>query len=164
MTSPRQTTILAIGDPHFQVTNIPDVELFIDRLEAFAISRKPDYIVCLGDLLHTHETINTMALNKAYEFIKRMRDIAPTLVLIGNHDFIGNQQFLTENHWMNAMKEWKGVTIVDTLTHVITKRKEHLVFCPYVPVGRFREALNTSDRDWPDASIIFPHQEFFGCK
>ena len=35
------------------------------------------------------------------------------LLLVGNHDYINNQQFLTNNHWMNAMKDWNNVTIID---------------------------------------------------
>ena len=38
--------------------------------------KKPDFIVCLGDLLHNHERLNTMTLNKAYDFIHKMRNIA----------------------------------------------------------------------------------------
>lgn len=81
-----ELTIIAIGDPHFQTDNISEVCLFIDRLEKFATERHPDLIVILGDILHTHERIHTTPLNKAYEFVDRMRKIAPTVVLVGNHD------------------------------------------------------------------------------
>ena len=45
--------------------------------------------------------------------VKNMSKIAPTIVIVGNHDLINNQQFLTENHWMNAMKQWDNVTVCD---------------------------------------------------
>ena len=155
--------VIAIGDPHFRVENIIEVELFIEKIGKLAKTENPDMIIVLGDLLHTHEKIFTIALNKAYEFIKILRDIAPTYVLVGNHDYIQNSQFLTENHWMNAMKDWDNVVIVDS---VITVKKQgvKLVLLPYVPNGRFQEALNTIDDDWKDADCIFAHQEFFGCK
>ncbi len=70
-----------------------------------------------------------------------------------------NQQFLTDKHWMNAMKEWGDVTIVDKVIRV-----DNFILLPFVPPGRFEEALNTIDNDWKDASAIFCHQEFFGCK
>jgi DNA repair exonuclease SbcCD nuclease subunit len=120
---------------------------------------KPEFIVVLGDLLHTHERLHTIALNKAYEFIKSLREFAPVFVIVGNHDYIQNQQFLTQNHWMNGMKEWEGVKIVDEVVFF-----EDFVFCPYVPNGRFEEALNTSKKDWKKSRCIFAHQEFFGCK
>jgi len=78
--------ILTIGDPHIQTNNIPEIELFMDRMEKLAVDRKPDLIVILGDVLHTHERLHTLALNKAYELVDRMRNIAKTYVLVGNHD------------------------------------------------------------------------------
>ena len=296
--------IIAVGDPHFQCENIPDVELFIEKLEKLALDHNPDLIVILGDLLHTHERLHTIPLNKAYEFVDRMRQIAPTYVLVGNHDmcFAGdteimlhtgesklakniiigdilrgddntprvvlnlksgksrmfvvnqenksessytisqnhilslktiypelgivdiplekylqlpleiqdkmygfspdyaypidiqaldtidyyygwetdgnnrfllydntvvhncnNQQFLTKNHWMNAMKEWDNVKIIDEVVHVCLEGI-NIVLSPYVFPGRFQEALNTCSYDWKNADLIICHQEFFGCK
>jgi DNA repair exonuclease SbcCD nuclease subunit len=156
--------IIAIGDPHFRTDNIPEVDMFMDRVESLCREEEPTFIVILGDLLHTHERLHTIPLNKTYELVSRLRDIAPTMVLVGNHDMISNQQFLTRNHWMGAMKEWRRVEIVDTIL-----RKEvdgyRFVFCPYVSPGRFEEALNSDDGDfWKGANCIFAHQEFAGCK
>ena len=347
-------TVVAVGDPHFQTTNIPEVNMFIDRLESMCKDLKPDLIVILGDLLHTHERLHVTPYNKALEFVTKMRNITDTIVLVGNHDmcfakntpilmsdgtvkysqdinigdivmgddnnprnvlnltrgqakmydiiqlgaqhytvtenhllclkilfpteiywnvienlwtvewitsefvietknfsitdnltkeevkiiaekfletvpiigiskinisvsdflklpekiknklfgysntdeffikvlpsreteFYGwetdgnhmfllsdgtvvhncnNQQFLSTEHWMNPMKEWGGVQIVDTVYHRDIKGY-HLVFCPYVYPGRFQEALNTDQRDWKHADCIFAHQEFYGCK
>lgn len=347
-------TVVAVGDPHFQTTNIPEVNMFIDRLESMCKELKPDLIVILGDLLHTHERLHVTPYNKALEFVTKMRNITDTIVLVGNHDmcfakntpilmcdstvkysqdinigdivmgddntprkvlnltrgqgkmydiiqlgaqhytvtenhllclkilfpteiylnvienlwtvewitsefvietknfsitdnltkeevkiiaekfletvpiigiskinisvsdflklpekiknklfgysntdeffikvlpsrhteFYGwetdgnhmfllsdgtvvhncnNQQFLSTEHWMNPMKEWGGVQIVDTVYHRDIKGY-HLVFCPYVYPGRFQEALNTDQRDWKSADCIFAHQEFYGCK
>ena len=157
------TKVLFIGDPHIQVSNIPEVEIFLERLLILAKEKKPDFIVIAGDLLHTHERLHTLALNKAYEMVEKLRDIAETYVLVGNHDLCNNQQFLTENHWMNGMKEWNNVHIIDKVKH-ITYNSEEFVFVPYVPPGRFLEALNTVERKWETVSCIFAHQEFSGCK
>ena len=35
---------------------------------------------------------------------------------------------------------------------------------PFVPNGRFIEALNILKKDWKKSDIIFSHQEFKGCK
>lgn len=157
------TTILIIGDPHFQVGNVPAIELFISKITDLAKKLTPTFIVCLGDLLHDHEKLHTTPLNYMYEFVHAMRVIAPFYILVGNHDYINNQQYLTENHWMNAMKEWKNVTVVDSVVHTLTANQEHIIFMPYVPNGRFKEALISSDTNWTDASLIFAHQEFYGC-
>jgi DNA repair exonuclease SbcCD nuclease subunit len=156
-------SLLFIGDPHFQVGNIPEVNEFIMRLEALALDKQPDIICIAGDLLHTHERLHTVPLNKAYDLVDRMRKIAKTYVLVGNHDFIQNQQFLTENHWMNGMKEWENTVIVDKVT-TLCLNDIFLVFTPYVSPGRFEEALNTCSEEWKTADCIFAHQEFFGCK
>lgn len=163
--------IIAIGDPHFKIDNIPIVDKFILRVGVIVKKEKPDYVIVMGDLLHTHERIHTIPMNKAYEFIEMLSSITKTIVLVGNHDMISNTQFLNENHWMNGMKKWRNVTIVDKVTHISTHISTHsgdnvfhFVCCPYVFAGRFIEALNTSEKDWKDADCIFAHQEFFGCK
>lgn len=157
------STVLFIGDPHIQVDNIPEVQILMERLIDLATSKQPDLIIIAGDLLHTHERLHTLALNKAYEFVNNMRLISRTYVLVGNHDIINNSQFLTLNHWMNGMKEWDNTMIVDKVVEE-TIKGEKFVFVPYVPPGRFEEALNTFEGDWKDASCIFAHQEFAGCK
>ena len=158
---------IAIGDPHFRIDNIPDVEIFITKIEELVKQENPDIIIILGDLLHTHEKIHVTPLNKAYHFIDIMRKYAKTFVLVGNHDAINNQIFLTNNHWMNGMKEWKNTIIVDKVI------KEEIngnlfVFVPYVYAGRFQEALyslNDDDKEYyKKAKCIFAHQEFYGCK
>ena len=156
-------SVIAIGDPHFMTKNIPEVELFIEKSLELIESRSPDFIVVLGDLLHEHERIHTITLNKAYGYIDRLRLLAKTFILIGNHDMINNQQFLNDNHWMNGMKEWNNVTIVDVVKSYEIKGKT-FYFCPYVPPGRFVEALNTSGEEWKVCDGIFAHQEFYGCK
>ncbi len=154
--------VLCIGDPHFRVDNIPEVEEFVQKLIPLIESSDPDFIVVLGDVLHTHERLHTIPLNKAYNFINLLRQKKKTFVLVGNHDYIQNQQYLTENHWMNGMKEWDNVTIVDK---VISTFDNKFVFCPYVPPGRFEEALNSGNSLWKQKAVcIFAHQEFFGCK
>ena len=156
-------TVLCIGDPHIQVANLSETDLLIERLIILATEKKPDLIIVLGDVLHTHERLHTTALNKAYEMINKMRIIAKTYVLVGNHDMINNQVYLNENHWLSGMKEWDNTVIVDkVLSETIFGEK--FVFIPYVPAGRFQEALNTMNGIWSDASCIFAHQEFAGCK
>jgi DNA repair exonuclease SbcCD nuclease subunit len=134
----------------------------MQKLIDSAIENKPDFFVCLGDVLHTHEHLHSMAMNKAYEFINNMRQITKTFVLVGNHDAYNNQIYLNDNHWMNGMKEWDNTIIVDrVIKHEINNKK--FVFVPYVPPGKFVEALDTN-LPWNDANCIFAHQEFAGCK
>jgi DNA repair exonuclease SbcCD nuclease subunit len=156
-------TAIFIGDPHIQIDNIPEVELLMEKLVLIVKEKQPDIIIIAGDLLHTHERLHTIALNKAYELVHSMRNIAPTYILVGNHDYINNKQFLTENHWMNAMKEWDNTIIVDKV--IVEKIKGlKFVFIPYVCTGSFIQALDTVEDEWKDATCIFAHQELYGCK
>lgn len=166
-------TFLIIGDPHFKTSNVPDTDEFIAKTIKLAQTESPNAIIILGDVLHEHERLHTIPLNKAYEFVRSMAIIAKTFILVGNHDMINNQQFLNTNHWMNAMKQWNNVTIVDTPISFqpFPDSDNFFVLCPYVPNGRLIEALdhlgsNTADEsiDWRDANLIFAHQEFNGCK
>ena len=157
------TNVLVIGDPHIKLDNIPETDLCIQKLTELAQEKKPDIIVILGDVLDTHERLHTVPLNKAYELIDKMRSITLTYVLVGNHDAINNQIFLTKNHWLNAMKEWENVVIVDTVMSFETN-SGNFIFVPYVPPGRFEEALGTFKNWDSNTCCIFAHQEFFGCK
>ena len=157
--------LIVIGDPHFKTSNVPDTDEFIEKIFILAQDTQPDRIIILGDLLHEHERLHTIPLNKAYEFVKKMAMISNTYILVGNHDMINNQQFLNSNHWMNAMKKWDNVTIIDTPTIININQDNFYTMCPYVPNGRFQEALDTIDTlDWHQSTLIFAHQEFYGCK
>lgn len=155
-------SVLTIGDPHFRMDNLEEISIFISRIEHIIKTDKPDFVVVLGDLLHCHERVHTTVLNKAYSFINRIRKWVPVYVLVGNHDYINNSQFLTEHHWMNALKEWDNVHIVDKGMTCQTAFGK-FIFCPYVFPGRFIEALELIDPDWKAARSIFCHQEFYGC-
>ena len=77
--------VLCIGDPHFQVDNIPEVDLFTEKILNLAKEKLPQLIVILGDTLHTHERLHTIPFNKANDLIYQLSTIALTYVLVGNH-------------------------------------------------------------------------------
>ena len=153
------TTVLVIGDVHIKTTNIPDIDIFIKKIYNIIITEKPDFTVLLGDILDTFEKINTFELNKAIELIDKIRNSSKLYVLIGNHDMVNCLQYLTENHWANSLKSWDNVVIVDK-----TIEEDDFVYVPYVPNGRFIDALNEITYDWKNAKCIFAHQEFHGAK
>jgi DNA repair exonuclease SbcCD nuclease subunit len=167
-TSPKQscqagTSVLAIGDPHFRLEQLEQVGPFTRQIEHVIRTEQPDWVVVLGDLLHCHERLHTSVLNKAYQFIHRLRSLVPVYILVGNHDYINNSQFLSTNHWMNAMKYWENVYVVDEgMVHDTPSGR--FIFCPYVSPGEFERALTQIDSQWQHARAIFCHQEFKGCK
>lgn len=163
--SQKDMNIIFIGDPHIKSDNIPDSDVLINEIVNKIGEYKPSICIIGGDVMHYHEKIYTVPLNKSYEFVRRCSQLVPTYLLVGNHDMINNQQFLTTNHWMNGMKTWKeDVHIIDTVKHLEIDGY-NIILCPYVYPGRFQEALNTvQEVDWKGVDCIFAHQEFKGCK
>lgn len=154
--------VIVIGDPHFKVNNVKETDGMVEAIVKFSSEEKPDFIVVLGDVLDRHETIHVSPLTRAIEFLSKLKDIAHTYILIGNHDLKNNRQFFSEEHPFASLKEWDNVTIVDSTVKKTIKGKD-FVFVPYVPPGRFVEALDKCE-DWKFAECIFAHQEFKGVK
>lgn len=152
---------LVVGDIHVKTNNVPMIKKLNVWLLEIISKETPDIVVLLGDILDYHEKILTTCMNTAYDLIRSISSLLPVYVLVGNHDYISNMQFLTNNHWMNGMKEWRNVTVVDKVLLENIKSKS-IVFCPYLPPGRFEEALQTVDGSL-NADIIFCHQEFLGA-
>lgn len=157
------TSALVIGDQHFKIDNLHLIPKYIQKIGNIIQEKNPTFVVLLGDMLHTHERIHTLPLNKAYELIDFVRKLCKTYILVGNHDHINGTQFLTNNHWLNGLKEWENIIIVDDVYEEIINEKK-FIFMPYVPAGRFHEALDTLESDWKDSCCIFAHQEFYNCK
>ena len=157
--------ILCVGDVHIKVNNLGLIDQLENKIiETLRDNPKIEMVVLLGDILHDHERLHTLAMNRAFSFIKTLAGCVSVYVLVGNHDYIQNDQFLTENHWMVMLKNnVKNVTIVDHVEQVYFSGTKYLTFVPYVPNGRFVEALETTSLDWRGSSFIFAHQEFRGA-
>jgi len=160
--------ILAIGDQHFKLDNIAQVDIFISKLQKHLDFENYDVIVSGGDLLDTHERLHTQCLNKAIEYLKVLSSHTKTFVLVGNHDMINPSQFLTSNHWLNVIKEWNNkmydITVVDKPI-IYSQDDEKITLCPFVPDGMFVQALDTiTDDDWKQTDVVFGHQTLNGVK
>lgn len=164
-------TALVIGDPHFKVSNVRETNAMVEAIVRVAQEKRPDIIVVLGDVLHQHESIHVSPLTRAIEFLARLMIIAPTYTLIGNHDLKNNRQFLSTEHPFLSLKHWgSNMTIVD-ITTIVNIKGQVFTFVPYVPPGRFQEALDTSNGTesssvplWESSTCIFAHQEFRGAQ
>lgn len=167
--------VLVIGDPHFETKNLPEAEIFIDKVANVARKTKPHFIVCLGDLLHHHERIYVDPLAKAVKFLTTLANYAKTFLIVGNHERRNNSDFLSDIHPYVGLKDSDNIVIVDKpILHTEMSEDETLVsnflMCPYVPPGRFKEALNTvkleQKEGWASQNIdaIFCHQEIRGVQ
>lgn len=156
------TKLFVIGDVHIKLDNFNEIQTLIKRVIDTINEYQPDYVILLGDVLHTHERVHTHCLNQAAELFKACSELCSTYVLVGNHDYISNSQFLTDHHWMNPFKRWNNLTIVDKVT-VINHMENRFTLVPYVPDGRLLEALQFDDK-WKESSMIFAHQALNGVK
>lgn len=164
--------ILVIGDPHFRSKHLLEGEELVEQCVNLAKEIFPSLIVCLGDVLDSHEVARNAPYNLACKFVEQLAEVAPIYVLMGNHDLINQSQFCTPTHFFNPLKKWENVFIIDKPTVVMSGGKK-FVMCPYVPPGRFLEMLSLLEdgdeelgieegQDWADADCIFAHQEFQG--
>jgi len=149
------TKILCIGDPHFKVSNRAEMRAFVQECITTIEKQKPEFVVVMGDVLDRHENIHVHALMDACQFLLQLAKTTKTYVLIGNHDRPNNSNYLTDEHPFTALKEIENIIIVD---HVV--RDGEWCFVPYVPPGRFHEALGDLVKE--DLTCIFAHQEFKG--
>lgn len=147
--------ILLIGDPHFKVTNALESDQFIEEIYKLVKKIKYDKIIILGDILDTHEKVHIQTLCRAIQFMVGLSDISPTYALIGNHDRVNNDVYLTSEHPFRALEHKKNLKIVDKVF-----LEDSFLFVPYVPTGKFNEALETIDYKKEELKAIFAHQEF----
>ena len=63
--------ILCIGDPHIKTNNILESENMIESIEKVALERRPDLIICLGDILDKHASLHVECLLTAEKMIEK---------------------------------------------------------------------------------------------
>lgn len=151
---------LAIGDLHIRFENFRDIDLLLEIIIKIIDENEYDFVVLLGDVLDKFINIKSTEQNKAYEFIEKISENVTTYVLVGNHDMINNQQFLTNNHSLYGVRYMRNVYLAETVISHIIKEKR-FTFTPYVYPSHFLEALNLCP-EWIESVAIFAHQEFYG--
>ena len=151
--------VLLIGDPHFKVSNPLESQQFHDEVlkNIKNLEKQIDFIVILGDVLDTHEKIHMQPFCRAINFLKMVATFKRTFVLIGNHDRINNNVYMTEEHPFSSFKESDDNLIIVDKTYF----EDGFCFVPYVPNGRFLEAIGDN---LEESECFFAHQEFLGCK
>lgn len=164
--SEERVTALVIGDPHFKASRQKEGREFVEKMIEKAVELTPEFIVILGDSLDTHETAKQGPFDLLHDLLSVLVNIAHTYLIVGNHDYINQSQFLSDKHFFNPYKKWENLTVVDR--PIYREINAHaFVFCPYVQPGKFVEALNVLVEEgqmWDLADCIFAHQEFAGCK
>lgn len=161
--------IITIGDPHFRTKYIKTIDQFTHQTLELIKATAPDFVVVLGDTLHHHERTDSACHVRAVKWFLAMSEVTKVVVLIGNHDRPNNSDFQSEYHFFTGLKDRKNMWIVDKAMGfdiTIGGTKHRMVCVPYVPPGRFREALDTLEHSIEERPpfVIFSHQEYKGVK
>jgi len=117
-------------------------------------------VICLGDTLDRHATLDQLAKKAAEDFFITISKITPLVILIGNHDRINDRDFLSDISPFYVMKFIPNITVVDSTTWI-----DDEIYVPYVEPGKFLDALKIINYDPSVDGIkhprfIFAHQEF----
>jgi len=85
--------IVCISDIHLRTFKRHDeyVEQF-DKFYKLMDTEKPDRIVICGDLVHQKIQMSPELIDVLRQFLQRCSEIAKTIILIGNHDFLTNNK------------------------------------------------------------------------
>jgi DNA repair exonuclease SbcCD nuclease subunit len=155
------TKILAIGDPHFMLSNLSETKRYTKKIVSLIKSEAPDLVVVLGDVFHTHEKKHILVEKEVTYFLKNISNLVTVYLLVGNHDMINSQQFLTTNHAFSAYKYWDNLIVCDKPLKLVLNDKL-FIFTPFTPPGKLFEALDTLD-NWKSSDCVFAHQEIHNC-
>ena len=84
-----------------------EYKIVFDKLYAILREEKPDYIIHCGDIAHTKTQISPEFVEMCSDFFSNLANIAPTYVILGNHD--GNLK--------NSNRQDALTPIADALAH-----------------------------------------------
>jgi predicted phosphodiesterase len=158
-------TFLIIGDTHFMASRSQETDIMSRNV--LAVIRKLntdiDHVILLGDVI---DRLHWKSLKEATDWMWEIHVLKPMTVLVGNHEKPDHSHFQTEAHPYSAMMHWPQTNVIWTATHVVLNGMGFFMM-PYVPDGRFREALETvpnCDALLADCHGIFAHQTFYRAK
>ncbi len=150
---------LVFADPHWN-DNIRDSYRhdFVKVLHTIVKERKPDLIVCLGDLCDQKDRHSAWLVNKVVKHIHGLSQLCPIIILMGNHDYL-----MPDSPFYGFLGRldnvtWAGVaTDSQNLTSDRLSRDFRALFLPHTRDWK-RDWINLSNYDW-----VFAHQTFNGA-
>lgn len=156
---------LVVGDTHYMASRQQETDVMSKNVLA-AIDKLLDVldaVVLLGDILDRFHWKN---LKDATNWMWQIRKRKTLYTLVGNHDRPDHSHFLTPDHPFTAMMHWENTHIVWKAEH-FTLHGMGFFMIPYVPDGRFMEAISTIpnyEHLLEEAYGIFAHQTFYKAK
>lgn len=159
---------IVIGDVHLSGNNLSESEVAVQDIVNYVSANKTsaDVIVFLGDVCDKFQNLHISVLRVMNEMIRSIANSAkdiPIYIIAGNHDRPNNQHYLTNEHPFHGLAGIPTVNIVASQVLETTIKGFKLLFVPYVPEGRFEEAISDSNKSLSGTSCIFAHQTVFGA-
>ncbi len=114
-----------VGDPHVRPNNLEEWENLAHFILETILSEKPDRIVILGDLLHTHSVIRLEVLDFWNNWLDILSEACELYVLVGNHDQSGD--FNQHTNALSVFKRIKRKTL-----RIIENPQDHDLYA-YMP-------------------------------
>ena len=158
----RDVHVLVIGDTHFEPQRNEDTQVMAENVLT-VVKRLVDYldaVILLGDII---DRFNMRALADAEKWVYSLSKLIPVFVLVGNHDLASHADFLQQRHPFAMLNMLDNVTVVDHPLKVIIKGI-NVLMVPYVPDGRFDEAIRMVDPDLEyleTCHATFSHQTIY---
>lgn len=115
-------------------------------------THKPDRVVCLGDVFHTHSVIRSEIITLVTQHVKDISQKVPYIILLGNHD-LAHPKTPDIHAWIPFMHGYENLTIIDKPTSI-----DGNFYLPYIDINsEFEAALDVAMQE---SSLIFCHQTF----
>lgn len=159
------TSILVIGDPHIRTNEVAFTDRMLHEIAEIASIRRPHAIVVLGDTLDTNNSIDSNPLTRAVNWLRKLQDIAPLILLIGNHDIKHNEYRIDKaespEHPFVALKWWNNTHVIDK-PQIVNVNGCSFLACPYVPDGQYHDAVG--DMIHIPVTAYLSHNSFYGVR
>ena len=151
--------ILLSTDYHFgKSQGLYDNIIFngIKEICSYAKENNIKYMIHLGDVLDTKQSILTSTLNKLAEGFNLINDtFEKTWIIIGNHDLNGKDYFNKNNHNLHILNAYPNINIIDNPMKLTISNKE-LFLLPYYPTEYLKKIK------FEDADYLLGHIEVKG--
>lgn len=152
------TKILVCGDPHATEPELKDCQALVDFVCKVARETKPDHIVLLGDLFHTHNIVHLEIQEFWARSIDQMAKLAHVIIINGNHDSPHHK--LSKASANRPFRSIPNVDVVLAEDGIAWSVDKHFVFAPFchTKAELLHMLVGFEDR------VLFCHNTFLGAK
>lgn len=125
--------IALFGDLHYDIDyDLTKLDLIVENLKL----NQPDYICITGDILNQSSVVNNQEIMiPLKEFFRKLGEIAPTIVTLGNHDIWSDYQADIDN-----VQEWfLSLNTMERVIYLYNKSfiRDNICFTAYNPPAEY---------------------------